>query len=119
MTSTRGSENGYRVRSWGQLGITVLTMIAAIGVSWGVFAERISNLREKDVALQVEINSVRTDGSKPTTENTLQIEILKKTVANLESAISRIEIKQNSIDTKLDLILLKVETHLARDAIKP
>jgi predicted nucleic acid-binding Zn-ribbon protein len=120
------SENGYRSRSWLQTGISVGTVVVLISVAWGIFSERVSNLRTTDIELRSEIQSVKTEGSKPTTDNTLQIEVLKKSVANLEDSIKRIESKQLSIDSKLDaiaatqaLILLKIETHMAKEAGKP
>ena len=120
------SENGYRSRSWLQTGLSIGSVIVLVSVAWGVFSERVSNLRTTDIELRSEIQSVKTEGSKPTTDNTLQIEVLKKSVANLEDSIKRIESKQLSIDSKLDaisatqaLILLKIETHIAKDQGKP
>jgi len=120
------SENGYQTRSWVQIIVVVLTIFASLGVSWGIFSERISNLRDRDASLLLEINQVKVEGSKPTVDNTLQIEVLKKSVIFLEEAIKRVETRQASIDGKLDIImnnqaaiLLKLETHLARDLAKP
>ena len=87
---------------WLWLAISAGSVLVAIGVAWGVLSKEVEDQGVGHVAA---IETIKNEGCLPARESKIQIQLIQKDVETILKKQDKSDIKQETMDGKLDELL--------------